>query len=88
MSAEAVIALLAIGVTVIGALIVTLIKVFTALQRLADATDRLIQTMDDHDESIEELRRGFGNHEGRIVRIEQTHKIKGCDPGTTVIQGV
>lgn len=88
MSAEAVIALLAIGVTVIGALIVTLIKVFTALQRLADATERLIQTMDDHDESIEELRRGFGNHEGRIVRIEQTHKIKGCDPGIAVTQGV
>lgn len=87
MSAEAIIALLAIGVTVMGALVITLIRVFTALQRLTDATERLIKTMDDHDESIDELREGFGNHEVRIVRIEQTHKLKGCDRGMTATQG-
>lgn len=87
MGTESVIAIVAIGVTVMGALIATLIRVFTALQRLADATERLIKTMDDHDESIDELREGFGNHEVRIVRIEQTHKLKGCDRGITVHRG-
>ena len=79
MSAEAIISLAAIGVTVIGALIVTLIKVFTALQRLADATERLIKTMDDHDYRIDEHDERLDNHEVRIVRLEQTHKLKGCD---------
>lgn len=79
MSAEAIIALAAIGVTVIGALIVTLIKVFTAIQRLADATERLIKTMDDHDDRIDEHDERLDNHEVRIVRLEQTHKLKGCD---------
>lgn len=88
MSAEAIIALLAIGVTVMGALIITLIRVFTALQRLTDATERLIKTMDDHDESIDEHDERLDNHEVRIVRIEQTHKLKGCDRGITVTQGV
>ncbi len=88
MSAEAIIALVAIGVTVMGALIVTLIRVFTALQRLADATERLIKTMDDHDDRIDEHDERLDNHEVRIVRIEQTHKLKGCDRGITVTQGV
>ena len=79
MSAEAIISLVAIGVTVMGALIVTLIRVFTALQRLADATERLIKTMDDHDDRIDEHDERLDNHEVRIVRIEQTHKLKGCD---------
>ena len=88
MSAEAIISLVAIGITVMGALIVTLIRVFTALQRLADATERLIKTMDDHDERIDELRGDVDNHEVRIVRIEQTHKLKGCDRGLAATQGV
>ena len=79
MSTESVISLATIGVTVIGALIVTLIKVFTALQRLADATERLIKTMDDHDDRIDEHDERLDNHEVRIVRIEQIHKLKGCD---------
>ena len=79
MSTESVISLATIGVTVIGALIVTLIKVFTALQRLADATERLIKTMDDHDDRIAEHDERLDNHEVRIVRIEQIHKLKGCD---------
>jgi len=87
MSAEAIISLVAIGVTVMGALIVTLIKVFTALQRLADATERLIKTMDDHDDKIDEHDERLDNHEVRIVRIEQTHKLKGCDRGTAATQG-
>ena len=87
MSAESVIALVAIGVTVMGALIVTLIRVFTALQRLADATERLIKTMDDHDDRIDEHDERLDNHEVRIVRIEQTHKLKGCDRGLAVTQG-
>lgn len=79
MSTEAIISLVSIGVTVLGALIVTLIKVFTALQRLADATERLIKTMDDHDDRIDEHDERLDNHELRIVRIEQIHKLKGCD---------
>ena len=88
MSAEAIISLVAIGITVMGALIVTLIRVFTALQRLADATERLIKTMDDHDDRIDEHDERLDNHEVRIVRIEQTHKLKGCDRGLAAIQGV
>ena len=79
MSVEAIIALVSIGVVIMGALIGTLIKVFTALQRLADATERLILTMDDHDDRIAKLRGDVDGHEVRIVRIEQTHKIKGCE---------
>jgi hypothetical protein len=88
MSTEAIISLVAIGVTVMGALIGTLIKVFTALQRLADATERLIKTMDDHDDRIDEHDERLDNHEVRIVRIEQTHKLKGCDRGIAATQGV
>jgi hypothetical protein len=88
MSTEAIISLVAIGVTVMGALIATLIKVFTALQRLADATERLIKTMDDHDDRIDEHDERLDNHEVRIVRIEQTHKLKGCDRGIAATQGV
>lgn len=79
MSVEAIIALVSIGVVVMGALIGTLIKVFTALQRLADATERLIKTMDAHDSKLNDHDKRLDSHEVRIVRIEQTHKIKGCD---------
>jgi len=88
MSAEAIISLVAISITVMGALIGTLIKVFTALQRLADATERLIKAMDAHDERIDEHDERLDNHEVRIVRIEQTHKLKGCDRGLAATQGV
>ena len=87
MSAESIIALVGIGVTVMGALIITLIRVFTALQRLADATERLIKTMDEHDDRIDEHSERLDNHEVRIVRIEQTHRLKGCDRGIAATQG-
>ena len=79
MSVEAIIALVSVGVVVMGALIGTLIKVFTALQRLADVTERLIKTMDKHDGKLSAHDDRLDDHEVRIVRIEQTHKIKGCE---------
>lgn len=78
MSPEAIIALVSIGVVAMGALIGTLIKVFTALQRLADATERLIETMDKHDDKLSKHDEILDDHEVRIVRIETVHKVKGC----------
>lgn len=79
MSAEAIIALVAIGVTVLGALIAVLVRVSVALQKLSDTTDRLIDTLDDHDSRLEKVEGGVADHEGRIVAIETIHKIRGCD---------
>lgn len=78
MSAEAIIAIIAIGVTVIGALIVVLIQVFVALQKLTDATERLICTMDDHDNRLEKVEGTIVDHENRIGKIEVIHEMKGC----------
>ncbi len=78
MSAEGIIALVAVGVTVVGALITVLIRVFVALQRLTDATERLIGTMDDHDNRLDKVEDIAADHEKRIVRIETTHEAKGC----------
>lgn len=79
MSAEAIIAIVAIGVTVIGALIAVLVRVSVALQKLSDTTDRLILTLDDHDERLGRVEGNVADHEGRIVAIETIHKIRGCD---------
>lgn len=81
MSAEAIIAIVAIGVTVIGALIAVLIRVSVALQKLSDTTDRLISTLDDHDKRLDRVEGDVADHEGRIVAIETIHKIRGCDNG-------
>ena len=78
MSAEAVIAIVAIGVTVLSALIAVLIRVFVALQKLTDATERLIFTMDDHDNRLGKVEATIGDHEKRIGKIETTHEVKGC----------
>lgn len=78
MSAEAIIALAAIGVTVLGALIAVLIRVFVALQKLTDATDRLIGVMDDHDTRLEKVEATVAGHDVRIDRIETIHSVKGC----------
>jgi hypothetical protein len=79
MSTEAVIAIVAIGVTVIGALIAVMVRVSVALQKLSDTTDRLIMTLDDHDERLGKVENDVKNHEGRIIAIESIHKIRGCD---------
>ena len=79
MSAEAIIAIIAIGVTVIGSLIVVLIRVFVALQKLTDATERLIGTLDGHDDRLVKVEGEVADHEGRIVAIETIHKIRGCN---------
>ena len=79
MSAEAIIALVAIGVTVLGALIAVLVRVSVALQKLSDTTDRLISTLDDHDCRLGKIEGDVADHEGRIVAIETIHKIRGCD---------
>lgn len=78
MSAEAIIAIIAVGVTVIGALIAVLIRVFVALQKLTDATERLISTMDDHDNRLDKVEVKVEDHESRIGRIETIHAVKGC----------
>ena len=72
------IALSAVCVPVVGALIVTLVRVSMALQKLSDTTDRLIDTLDDHDSRLEKVEGGVADHEGRIVAIETAHKVKGC----------
>ena len=78
MSAEAIIAIIAVGVTVIGALIAVLIRVFVALQKLTDATERLIGTMDDHDNRLDKVEGTVADHEKRIGKIETIHSVKGC----------
>ena len=78
MSIEAIIALAGLGVTILGALIVTLVRVAVALQKLSDTTDRLISTLDDHDKRLDRVEEGVADHEGRIVAIETAHKVKGC----------
>ena len=78
MDASAVIAIVAISVTVVGALIAVLIRVFVALQKLTDATERLICTMDDHDSRIDRVEFTIVDHEKRIGKIENTHDFKGC----------
>ena len=78
MSAEAIIAMISVGVTVVGALIAVLIRVFVALQKLTDATERLIGTMDDHDNRLDKVEGTIVDHERRIGKIETTHEIKGC----------
>jgi len=79
MSVEAIIAIVAIGVTVIGALIAVLVQVSVALQKLSDTTDRLISTLDEHDGRLGRVEDDVSNHEGRIVAIETIHRIRGCD---------
>ena len=78
MSAEAIIALVAVGITILGALIAVLVRVFVALQKLTDATDRLIGVMDDHDDRLDKVELSVADHDIRIDRIETAHKVKGC----------
>ena len=78
MSAEVIVALIAIGVTILGALIAVLIRVFVALEHLTGATNRLVGALDDHDERIDSVENTVSDHEKRIVKIETTGKLKGC----------
>jgi hypothetical protein len=77
MDPATVVALAAVGVTVIGALIGVLIKVFVALQKNTDATGGLREWLDKQGNRIDDIACEVDDHGERIVVLETMHGLRG-----------
>ena len=81
MSAEVIIGIVSVSVVVLGALIGVLIRLFVAIEHLTGATSRLTELMDDHADRLSTVEVTVANHDERIVVLEHTHRMKGCESG-------
>jgi mannose/fructose/N-acetylgalactosamine-specific phosphotransferase system component IID len=80
MDPATIVALAAVGITVIGALIGVLIKVFVALQKNTDATGGLREWLDKQGNRIDDIACEVGDHGERIVVLETMHGLRGKVP--------
>jgi uncharacterized membrane-anchored protein YhcB (DUF1043 family) len=78
MDAATIIALVAVVVTIIGALIAVLIKVFVALQKNTDATKGLREWLDKQGQRLDDIGTDVDDHGERIVVLETLHGLRGA----------
>lgn len=80
MDPATIVALVAVCVTVVGALIAVLIKVFVALQKNTDATSGLSKWLDEQSARIDAIGCDLEDHSDRIVVLETMHGLRGKAP--------
>lgn len=77
MDPATIVALVAVCVTVVGALIGVLIKVFVALQKNTDATKGLREWLDTQGQRLDDIGSEVDDHGERIVVLETMHGLRG-----------
>lgn len=78
MDAAIIVAIVAVGVTVLGSLIGVLIKVFVALQKNTDATKGLREWLDSQGQRLDDIGCEVDDHGERIVVLETLHGLRGA----------
>lgn len=59
------------ALSLLGALIMALVKVATAIAGLSQATESLKELLKEHGGQLDD-------HEGRLTTIETIHQVRGC----------
>ncbi len=80
MDPATIVALVAVCVTIVGALIAVLIKVFVALQKNTDATKGLREWLDSQGQRLDTIGAEVDDHKERIVVLETMHGLRGKAP--------
>ena len=67
------------GLLLVGSVVAALIKVSIAVAGNTQATNTLSAYLEKQDSRLDEHGRQLENHEGRIIGLEKTHELRGCD---------
>jgi hypothetical protein len=78
MDTAIIVAIVAVGVTILGSLIGVLIKVFVALQKNTDATKGLREWLDKQGQRLDDIGCEVDDHGERIVVLETLHGLRGA----------